>query len=143
MPGAGGDLRGVVRPELRGPVERLLQLRRLRGPLPLGVRRADLVPGLGLLLGGGALTMASGESLARARVMPSIVATSGQAATLRALTAWAGPDDVHEFCRAVAMGRTPMAVRYWLALVWSRSSPRAAWEHLRCLVYLQRFGGLP
>jgi len=52
--------------------------------------------------------------------MPSIVATSGQAATLRALTAWAGPDDVHEFCRAtaVAMGRTPMAVRYWLARLW-------------------------
>jgi hypothetical protein len=30
-----------------------------------------------------------------------------------------------------------------LALIWSRLSPRAAWEHLRWVVYLQRFGRLP
>ena len=61
-----------------------------------------------------------GESRAFARVMPASVATSGQAATLAACAAWSGPDDVHAFCRAtaVAMGRTPMAVRYWLARLW-------------------------
>jgi hypothetical protein len=32
---------------------------------------------------------------------------------------------------------------HWLRTVWSRLSPRAAWEHLRWLVYLQRFGRLP
>jgi hypothetical protein len=31
----------------------------------------------------------------------------------------------------------------WLSLVWSRSSPRAAWGHLRFLVFLQGFGRLP